>query len=96
LDLLRNDLSTRGKLAGGLLAISPQESEIRKKKKEKKGPVINVSDITLVLVPKAPNGWVVDLEESSNSTIKRGNTQTRGIHSNRSTQDTKESTIKES
>ena len=36
LDLLRNDLSKRGKSAGGLLAISPQESEIRKKKKKEK------------------------------------------------------------
>ena len=59
LDLLRNDLSERGKSAGGLLVISSQECEIRKKGK---GLATNALDRIVVLVSRAPEEWTIDLK----------------------------------
>ena len=36
-------------------------------------------DITLVLVPRAPKWWIVDLEESSNNTINRVKPKPKGF-----------------
>ena len=59
-----------GKSAGGLLAFSPPRK--LSKTRKGKGPTTNVSDITLVLVPRAQKEWIVDMEESLNNTIKGG------------------------
>ena len=40
--------------------------------RERKRPAINVTDITLVLEPRAQKEWIVDMEESLNNTIKGG------------------------
>ena len=83
----------RGKSVGGLLAFSPPRKWSKRRKG--KGPTINVSNITLVLVPRAHKEWIVDMEESSNSTIKGGKAQAKRGHSETSIQNTKKAPKRE-
>ena len=75
-------ISRKRKVSGW--AFSYQSPGKWSKRRKGKWPTTNVLDITLVLVSRAPKGWIVYLEESSNNTIKRGKTQAKRIHSDRS------------